>query len=155
MSVSVRFLADVPQHVGQLAEWHHREWSALMPDWSLEEAREELAAHARCRTRPTTLVLLDGDALLGSVSLIDEDAPEFRDRGEPWLASLYVRPEARGRGYGRQLVQALLAHARGIGVERLYLFTPEHRDFYAALGWRVDAHLALRGRAVDLMSIAP
>lgn len=151
----VCFLADAPQHVETLALWHHAQWHEVMPGWSLEEARAELASHVLNRERPTTLVLQSNGELLGSVSLIDEDEPSLSGYGEPWLASLYVAPAERGLGYGKLLVRALVQHAAAIGVQRLYLFTPGQRDFYAQLGWSLDATVALHGRRVDLMSIAP
>lgn len=148
----IEFLADHPQHALTLARWHHREWGTLMPDWTPGDAERELTGHATRRDIPTTLVLLDGDALIGSVSVLDEDASEFRDLS-PWLASLYVAPPARGRGLGAQLVHAAVAYARDQGVPRLYLFTPEHAAFYARLGWREIDRRPLAGREVTLMAI--
>ena len=153
--MEIRFLADVPGHVDTLARWHHGEWGALYADWSLADAAAELRDHATRRTRPTTLVALDGDALVGSVSLVDEDAPEFADRGDAWLASLYVVPGARGRGIGAALARALVAHAAGQGVGQLWLFTPEHAGFYAKLGWAETGKAVLGGAAVTLMTAAP
>ena len=154
-AVGIRFLADVPGHADALAGWHHAQWQHLYQGWTLEHARGELRDHATRRARPTTLVALDGDTLLGSVSLVDEDAPELRDQGDAWLASLYVVPEARGTGLGKQLVQALVAFAAGQGVERLWLFTPDHADYYARLGWRPQGHASLHGTRVHLMDILP
>lgn len=154
-AVDIRFLADVPGHADTLAGWHHAQWSHLYDDWTLEQTRAELRDHATRRARPTTLVALDGDALLGSVSLVDEDAPELRDQGDAWLASLYVVPDARGTGLGKALVKALVAFAAGQGVERLWLFTPEHADYYARLGWRPQGQAMLRGTRVQLMDILP
>ena len=154
-AVDIRFLADVPGHADTLAAWHHAQWSHLYDDWTLAQTREELRDHATRRTRPTTLVALQDKALLGSVSLVDEDAPELRDQGDAWLASLYVVPEARGTGLGKALVKALVEFAAGQGVERLWLFTPEHADFYARLGWRPQGRVMLRGTRVQLMDILP
>lgn len=151
----IGFLADHPGAVEVLARWHHAEWQSVMPDWTLAQAQAELTDHASRRTRPTTLVLHRDGVLVGSVSLVDEDAEDLRDCGEPWLASLYVAPAHRGRGYGKQLVTALVRHAAQLGVERLYLFTPGQRDFYARLGWQLDAEVSLRGQRVDLMSYWP
>ena len=153
--MEIRFLADAPGHVDTLAGWHHAQWGALYRDWSRDDAAAELRSHAACRTRPTTLVAFDGDALVGSVSLVDEDAPEFADRGDAWLASLYVVPGARGRGIGAALARALVAHAAGQGVGQLWLFTPEHAGFYAKLGWAETGKAVLGGTAVTLMSAAP
>ena len=98
---------------------------------------------------------MEGEALLGSVSLLIEDAPALQDRGSPWLGSLFVRPEARGRGSGRRLVEAAVAHAAGEGVAVLRLFTLWHEDFYASLGWQVEERTSLHGTPVVIMSIRP
>ena len=151
----IEFLDLHREHVATLAAWHHAQWGYLYESWTLADALAELSSHARQRTLPTTLVLIDGSRLLGSVSLVLEDAPELCNEGSPWLASLYVVPEARGRGYGAQLVNAAVALAAQQGISALFLFTPEHADFYRRLGWRVIARTALKGTPVDLMEIAP
>ncbi len=153
--VVVRFLADVPGHAATLARWHHAQWGDLYTDWTLEVATDELTDHATRRAMPTTLVALRGEQLLGSVSLVLEDAPELRDQGDAWLASLYVLPEARGQGLGERLVKSLVAFAAEQKVERLWLFTPEHASFYARLGWRPQGSAKLRGVPVQLMDILP
>lgn len=144
-----------PQHVTALAERHHAEWGVLYDDWTLQAATDELVDHTARTSLPTTLLLLDGETLLGSVSLLLEDAPALQDRGTPWLGSLFVRPEARGRGGGRILVEAAVAHAAGEGVALLRLFTLWHEDFYASLGWQVDERTSLHGTPVVIMSIRP
>ena len=142
--------------VPTLAAWHHAQWGHLYSHWTEAIAAAELDEHAgRSAGLPTTLLALEGAELLGSVSLVFEDAPELQEHGSPWLASLYVRPEARGRGVGTALARAAVARAAGEGVPELFLFTPEHRDFYARLGWRALARTELRGTAVDLMCIEP
>lgn len=154
-AVAVRFLADLPGHVPTLAAWHHAQWGHLYSDWTQGVASDELHDHATRRGIPTTLLAMQGDTLLGSVSLVEEDAPELKDQGDAWLASLYVVPEARGRGLGQQLVRALVAFAAEQKVARLWLFTPEHADFYARLGWRRQGMAKLRGVDVQLMDIVP
>nr|WP_295381766.1 GNAT family N-acetyltransferase [Pseudoxanthomonas sp.] len=144
-----------PQHVVALARWHHAEWGELYDDWTLPAATAELEDHTRRDSLPTTLVLMDGDTLLGSVSLLLEDAPELQDRGGPWLASLFVSPDARGRGGGKHLVEAAVAHAAAQGVERLRLFTLWHEDFYATLGWELEERADLHGVPISIMGIAP
>ena len=153
--VAVRFLADVPGHAATLARWHYAQWGELYSDWTLEVATDELHDHATRRCVPTTLVAMQGDQPLGSVSLVLEDAPELRDQGDAWLASLYVVPEARGLGLGVRLARALVAFAAEQKVERLWLFTPEHAAFYARLGWRLQGTAKLRGVPVQLMDIVP
>lgn len=151
----IEALADHPEQAATLARWHHAQWAHLYLDWTLQVASDELAGHAASRGLPTTLVLLDGDELQGSVSLVLEDAPDLQHLGSPWLASLYVRPEARGRGFGKALVLAAERLAAAQGVPRLWLFTPGHAGFYRRLGWSAIADAGLRGTAVSVLAIEP
>jgi len=142
--------------IATLAAWHHAQWGHLYSHWTYEVAFAELGEQAaREQGLPTTLLALEGEELLGSVSLVFEDAPELQEHGSPWLASLYVKPQARGRGIGAAWGRAAVGRAAAGAVEGRSRFTPEHKDFYARLGWRPLARTALKGTAVDLMCIAP
>ena len=151
----IDFIDQHREHIATLAAWHHAEWGHLYADWTLQVGLVELEGHASRRTLPTTLVLTEKDRVLGSVSLVLEDSPEFCDEGSPWLASLFVAPEARGRGCGAWLVEAAVALAGELQVETLFLFTPAHAAFYQRLGWVLLSRTALKGVAVDLMQIKP
>ena len=150
--VQIQFLADAPEHVDQLADWHHAQWQHLYSDWTHAVARKELLEHAQCKTLPTTLILTEKDVLLGSVSLVKVDAEDLADIGSPWLASLYVKVGERGFGFGAELVKAVMQHAKNISVEKVFLFTPEHKPFYQGLGWNVLRQEHLNGQQVDVMS---
>lgn len=147
-------LARFPELADTLADWHHAQWGELMAPWTHAEALAELRAHAAGGDCPTTLVALGDDgSLLGSVSLVLEDAPELKDIG-PWLASLYVRPQARGQGIGAALVHALVAHSAGVaGIETLYLFTHDQTRWYQSLGWQLHARLRVSLHEVDVLTI--
>jgi predicted N-acetyltransferase YhbS len=151
----IDYLSNHPGHAATLAAWHHAEWKDLYSDWSLETATAELNDHATRQTLPTSLVLLDGDKLLGSVSVVLEDAPDLQKYGSPWLASLFVTDDARGMGLGSALAEAAVELAALNDVPTLFLFTPEHEDFYAGLGWETVAEATLREIPVSVMSIVP
>lgn len=151
----IEAIGQHPACIEALARRHHQEWGPLYDDWTLDAATAELVDHATRTSVPTTLLLLDGDDVLGSVSLLIEDAPALQDRGSPWLGSLFVLPEARGRGGGRILVEAAVAHAAREGVAMLRLFTLWHEAFYASLGWEVEERTSLHGTPVVVMSIQP
>jgi len=154
-AVSIGFLADAPRHAGTLAEWHYSEWKSLYIDWTRAAAEAELVDHATRRTLPTTMIATQRDVLLGSVSLVEVDAEELTHFGTPWLASLYVAPEYRGRQLGALLLKTMVTHAAGQGVETLHLFTPAHADYYRRQGWHWQARADLNGTPVSVMSIQP
>lgn len=152
MTWRIASIADHPGAVDTLAAWHHAEWGELMAPWSLEDARRELREHVAANSGyPATLLALRDDGqVLGSVSLIPTDAPEFAEY-TPWLASLYVAPTARGAGVGSALVRAIVDHAHRLGFEMLHLFTPGSPQIYLRCGWREQATLRLGHRDVVLM----
>lgn len=149
-------LADHPEHAATLAAWHHAQWGHLFRDWTRDAARAELDDHATRRTHPTTLVALDADgAPVGSASLIDDDADELRHHGGPWLASVFVREDARGSGIGTRLVRAVVDLAAREGLPHVQLFTTQHAPYYERLGWTTFARDVVNGHPVTLMRIAP
>jgi GNAT superfamily N-acetyltransferase len=160
-SIRIDWLGAHPGHARTLAEWHVRAFAEWVDGWQIDDAARELASHTRVRGVPGTLVALGanaaplGDAstaaaLLGSVSLLDSDAPA-PDCYAPWLASLYVRPDVRRRGIGKRLVHAAVDEARRLGIARLHLWTPDQAGFYARLGWQSLGLHRFGGIRVSLM----
>ena len=65
------------------------------------------------------------------------EPPERRDRS-PWVMGMIVRPELRGRGIGRMLLDALRTRVADDGGERLWVATGDYAvGFYQACGWTV------------------
>jgi GNAT superfamily N-acetyltransferase len=63
------------------------------------------------------------------------------------IRSVVVLPQARSRGFGVLLTEALVRQAREAGVERLWLLTTSAALFFERLGWvsvdRADAPEAI------------
>jgi cystathionine gamma-synthase len=152
--IHVEYLADYPGLVPSLATLHHAQWRRLLPDWSAAQALEELAGHTRRRAIPTTLVALEGGELLGSVSLLSVDHERLAHLS-PWLASLFVVPEQRGRGVARLLIDRLVAEAAALGVRRLYAYTPEHEAMYVRMGWSLLERLDLGEAHAAIVYVDP
>jgi GNAT superfamily N-acetyltransferase len=152
MLVEMRFeyLAHYPDLIPVLAHWHVAEWGGLYEDWKTEVAEAEFYSQG-VGGIPTTIVLLEGSELVGSVSLIETDLDTLPPY-TPWLASLFVHPDFRGRGLGKMLVARAIGEAAKLGVERLYLFTPEHEAFYRKLGWEVEGYYPHLGVQLPLMT---
>lgn len=148
-------LRDAPQHIPQLAAWHHEQWSYLNPGQSLAHRVDGLRDHLRPAPLPRTFVAVEPHGQpMGSASLVAHDMdthPELT----PWLASVFVAPIHRRKGIGAALVRAVMEAAREAGIETLYLFTPDQASFYRSLGWRTVATEPYRGDEVTLMQFAP
>jgi GNAT superfamily N-acetyltransferase len=86
----------------------------------------------------------------GTASLVVDDA-ESRPDLSPWLASVFVAPEARGRGYARVLVTAVESAARAAGMPTLWLFTDTAEALYADLGWKPVGTIIEQGKPECLM----
>jgi N-acetylglutamate synthase-like GNAT family acetyltransferase len=78
---------------------------------------------------------------------------ETRMNLSPWLAGVFVSPEQRRRGIGSALVQRVIEEATGLGVQRLYLYTPSAQQFYARRGWLLVERTSYRGVDVAVMSL--
>ena len=148
----IEYLADHPDRLATLARWHHEEWHHLNPGDTVEKRQARMNAHLAKRQIPTTFVALDGDVLVGSACLLADDMHQHRDL-TPWLASVFVATEQRGRGVGSALVGRVVEEARALGVEALYLYTPDRERFYARMGWSVLERTEYMGAQVVIMSI--
>lgn len=120
-------------HSDTLAQWLHQQFhyeyaNVPLPDWQREFAEGQHNGQWQC------LVALDGNRLLGSAALASDDLPGRRDLG-PWLACVFVAPEARGQGLAEQLIEGICEHARSNGVATLYLHTHDQDAYYAKRGW--------------------
>ena len=118
--------------VGQLTEsqiadltrlYQNEWWTAGRP---LDEVREMLAA-----TDEVIGLVSDEGRLVGFCRVLTD----YVFRGT--LYDVIVDPEFRGRGLGRQLLEAVAAHPRLARLEKLYLACkPEMADFYALESFR-------------------
>lgn len=116
--------------------------AGLLHDFNTEydeptPSRSALAVRLRELLREDTAVLLADDVGLVLVRF----RKSLWTRGlECYLAELYVRPEHRGRGIGRSLLEAAVAYARQRGADYMDLGTSEDdlaaRHLYAQSGFR-------------------
>jgi ribosomal protein S18 acetylase RimI-like enzyme len=77
----------------------------------------------------TVLVAVEGDRVLGCVTLVDDPASPWSESlvaGEIGIRMLGVDPAAAGRGVGSALVAECLARGRAMGASRAVLHTTKH-----------------------------
>lgn len=100
----------------------------------LEEVREIISTCTAEIGPPQSFVLMAGEVPCGTASLVSADL-EIRDDIGPWLAGVYVVPEARGQGCAQRLITTVEDAARQAGHPALFLYTHDAQPLYEKLGW--------------------
>jgi GNAT superfamily N-acetyltransferase len=152
--MEIEHLSQHRDAIPTLAKWVYEQWGHWMvPDTTLETVIGEFERRAVPGRIPETFVAVGDGEPLGTASLVAHDLTQRADLS-PWLAAVYVAPEFRNRGVGSALVRAVMDEALALGVEALYLFTPDKARFYGRLGWQVLEYREHHGRDVTVMVYA-
>lgn len=93
----------------------------------IKKVKENLNLNNFCK-----LLLLDGDTLIGFISLFPTDGEEEKDL-TPWYATMYVKEEYRKNGYSKILNEAILKEAKSRGYEKVYLKS-DLKNYYENFG---------------------
>ena len=146
-------LAERPDLADQVAAWGFAEWGHLNPGETLQRRQVRIKGKMNVDRVPVAFLALDrSDAIVGTASLIFDDLEG--DPRNPWLASVFVPPEQRGKGIASALVRTVEDAARRLGYSRLYLFTTSATRLYAGLGWRALEKRVYRGEHIQVMDRA-
>lgn len=148
--MTIAYLCDYPHFAPVIGRWLFDIWGHATPEKSLDDWVHSVAAHTHRDRLPLALVGLEGETLVGTAALHDYDMDTRRDLS-PWLANVYVAAGYRRHAYGSQLVEAAVAEARRLGIDSLYLYTPDQERMYARLGWTALERCEYLGERVVIM----
>lgn len=148
--MNISYLADHTEAIPMLAQWFYNEWAYLYPGKTLADVEQLIGARLNTNKLPLALVAFNNQELIGTVCLKINDMDTHPDLS-PWLAGLYVSVSMRRNGIGSTLVTAIEKIACELGIERLYLHTPESETFYSKLGWQVKERVNYHGYPVSVM----
>lgn len=85
-----------------------------------------------------TLVMIDGDKIIGTSSYCKSRFDDYKDWGE--IISIYFLPEYIGKGYGKQLLEKAVEELKAMGFKTIFLWVLEdnHRakNFYERFGFK-------------------
>ncbi len=125
-------LVERPELVDQVAAWGFAEWGHLNPGQTLQSRTARIRETMNADRVPIVLVALDdAGALVGTASLLFDDLEG--DPRNPWLASVFVPAEQRGKGIASALVVAIEDAARRLGYPTCISSRPRRPGFMPVL----------------------
>jgi N-acetylglutamate synthase-like GNAT family acetyltransferase len=136
-SFKVASLAEHPHHWQTAAEWSFEAWKHDFPS---DTVQTYLDQYALASSEPEELIevfaAIDSqDNLLGVATLVDDDElPDATEPG-PWLAAVFVTPDARKFGVGSALVERVVSRTRELAYPKIYLYTEHQENWYESKGW--------------------
>ena len=137
ISFKVVSLAEHPHHWQTAAEWSYAAWHHEFPSDTVQTYLDQYALAA---SEPEELIEVyaatdSHDNLLGVATLVDDDElPDAPEPG-PWLAAVFVAPDARKLGVGSALVDRVVNRARDLDHKKLFLYTEHAQTWYLNKGW--------------------
>lgn len=85
-----------------------------------------------------TLIMLDGDKIIGTSSYCKSRFDDYKEWGE--IISIYFLPEYMGRGYGKRLLEKSVNELKAMGFKTIFLWVLEDnhkaRHFYERFGFK-------------------
>lgn len=85
-----------------------------------------------------TLVMLEGNKIIGTSSYCKSRFEDYKDWGE--IISIYLLPEYMGKGYGKNLLQKAVEELKAMGFKKIFLWVLEEnhiaRHFYETCGFK-------------------
>jgi len=149
-AIVIRDMIEYASEVPRIASWFFNEWRSLYGSETSASVQRRIESWLTRDRIPTALVAVHEGRIIGTVALKEQEIEKVS--WTPWLAGVFVLPEFRKRGVGALLVQAAEKKAALIGVQRLYLYTPDGKTYYRRLGWSVVEHCLLPSGPVAVMS---
>ena len=118
-----------PELLDQAAAWFHAKWG--IPEAAYRDSMNE-AIEGRANV-PQWYVMMDGDAIIAGLGVIEND---FHDRPDltPNVCAVYVEEAYRCRGIAGEMLGHACDAFAAMGVDTLYLLT-DHTSFYERHGW--------------------
>lgn len=139
MALDFYFLKEKQELLPQLAAAVHEEWATMYArrGETTADVEKKMRDRAVDDRIPLTMVAFDGDTLVGSVTIKNDDFARRSDLN-PWIAGVFILPQFRGKGFSKELI----AHAENVArdtfkLDTIYLYTGSAEGLYLKTGYTV------------------
>lgn len=122
-------LKEHPELLDAMVDWFHRKWG--IPEEAYRKSMEDCVNTGG--PTPRWYVVMDGNAIIGGLGVIENDFHLRRDLA-PNVCAVYVEEEYRRQGVAGWLLNHVCSQYQAMGIDTLYLAT-EHTAFYERYGW--------------------
>ena len=130
-------IKQVPHHHDHAAQLSLDAWKHDFPEDTLQTYLDMFTATGTYADRLVEVfaALNQTDELLGLATLVDDDELPGATEPGPWLAAVFVVPEARKLGVGSALVDHVVSRSRELGYAEIFLYTEYQDQWYQKKGW--------------------
>lgn len=149
--MKIEYLADHECHLSIVAAWQQSEFGYLNPSVTIAQRINRLRETLQRETLPVTLIAIDDNGIpIGAASVLPKTITHAHLT--PWLSSVVVSPEYRGKGVASDLSLKAVEVAAHLGYETLHLFTPRNESLYGRIGWKVVERSIFNGVPITIMA---
>ncbi len=146
----IRPLREMPEAGRLLAQAFKDAWPDFFADRSAEEIEEAMfKASPGDSGLPAILVASTDGRIAGTVALRARSVETHEHLG-PWVTGLWVTPDLRGLGLGRDLMLAITEEAAARGFREIHAVTNTARGLFEKLGWNRVEEILYHGEEVTL-----
>mgnify|MGYP000291737774 FL=1 len=134
---SITHIKEVPHLHQQAAEMSRVAWKHDFPEDTLQTYLDMFTATGTYANRFVEVfaAINQAEELLGLATLVDDDELPGAIEPGPWLAAVFVVPEARKLGVGSALVDHVVSRSRELGYAEIFLYTEYQDQWYQKKGW--------------------
>jgi len=134
---SVTHIKEVPHLHQQAAEMSRVAWKHDFPEDTTQTYLDMFNVNGTYTDRFVEVfaAINQADELLGLATLVDDDGLPGAIEPGPWLAAVFVVPEARKLGVGSALIDHVVSRSRELGYSEMFLYTDHQQKWYEKRGW--------------------
>ncbi|MCG8551808.1 MAG: GNAT family N-acetyltransferase [Desulfobacterales bacterium] len=150
-NIRIALLVGHRHLITTIAGFLHDEWRSFPPWASISAIEDRMAEGLRLNGTTFTLVALsDENDFMGTAGIKRFELPGHHDK-EHWLSEVFIPKRLRGQGIGSALISDCIGRSEDLGIQALYLYTPDRQKLYQRFGWHQIEQTFVNNESVSIM----